>query len=143
MISATARCKSALAGEAFANSGRFRSSATWRASNSVLVMISPFTLTSTCSRISAWNPWREGHRTEKQGGRSESLQHDNSFNISILYDLRTMEVTGPRAPRATPSGGRTCPPRLAGSMSGFRRTSSFVNPGFTSPAVARVVHQLT
>ena len=34
------------------------------------------------------------------------------------------------------------PPSARGSASGFRRTSCFVNPGLTSPAVARAVHQL-
>ena len=40
------------AGVTFCRS-RWRSVATWRASSSVLVTISPFTFTSTCSRISA------------------------------------------------------------------------------------------
>ena len=86
VICAIARCSSGLAVPAFASSGRLRSSATWRASNSVFVMISPFTLTSTCSTISA----RSGivaARAARHGGDHRLLQHNNPLNINILLDV--------------------------------------------------------
>ena len=51
--SATAFFNSRLSAEAFASSGRVLSAASCRCSNSVLVRMSPFTLTSTCSTICA------------------------------------------------------------------------------------------
>ena len=65
-----------LPADAFASSGRLRSSATCRASNSVLVMISPFTLTSTCSTISA----RSGIVAARAASDAATI---DCFNITI------------------------------------------------------------
>src|SRR5688572_13654178 len=44
--------------------------------------------------------------------------------------------------RRSPSRRENIPPSARGSVSGFRRISSLVNPGLTSPDVALAVHQL-
>ena len=115
---------------------RARSASTWRCSNSVLVMMSPFTLTMICSMISA----RGAAAAAVTSAIARAAAH-NLFFMPILRfagypALSCYRSSSPSRPATlvkTPSSAR-------GSSACGRRISALENPGTTSPAVARAVH---
>ena len=117
------------------------------ASSSVLVMISPFTFTSTCSRIVGLRR-RNGDRNEQQAGPD-----DVSSDVHVNHLLYRAPIPGPSAKAGAMAGAYDCrsssrsvtftktPSGARGSSGACFRISAFVNPGVTSPVVARAVHQ--
>ena len=90
--------------------------------------MSPFTFTSTCSRISAR---RDADR--KCGNHGCDGRGEKSFNMcnSLESNILTSDFhrrTSASAP-SSPSRRENIPPSARGSCCGFRRISSFVNPG--------------
>ena len=106
VTSATAFLSSALSVVVFASSGRWRSTLTWRCSNSVFVIMSPFTLTSTCSRISA----RAGSRATNISSVTQNADRGRQRS-SATNRVETVSRTGSASLPHSVSGPRSAGPR--------------------------------